>query len=110
MRQAWLGVFMAAGVAVAGVTHLCARPSAEELGRLAQLAQEDRELNKALDQVEARLWAEQSSVQLWGELARRHQSVSEVACKNLDGHYQGMVRLLASHEEPPKHSRVASVR
>ncbi|MDR0967096.1 MAG: hypothetical protein LBM75_11485 [Myxococcales bacterium] len=54
--------------------------------RQAKLRDEFRELEARIDDLETRLFSGLSSVQLWRELADRHQSVSQLACENAGEH------------------------
>ena len=52
---------------------------------------EMRALESRLDEIEARLLAGLSTVQLWRELAERHQAVSQIACESAEGHLKELV-------------------
>ncbi len=56
-------------------------------------------LDAALDRVEDRLLANQSSVSLWDELRDRHETVSEVTCSNLGEHARAIERFLEVQRE-----------
>ncbi len=55
------------------------------------LRQELRALEAKLDEIETRLLSGLSTVQLWRELAERHQTVSQIACENAGEHLREMV-------------------
>lgn len=49
-----------------------------------------RALEAKLDEIETRLLSGLSTVQLWRELAERHQNVSQIACENVGEHLREM--------------------
>ncbi|MFL5272230.1 MAG: hypothetical protein ACJ79E_09250 [Anaeromyxobacteraceae bacterium] len=56
-------------------------------------AAERRSLEDAFDQLEERLLTDQARVHFWNEMRDRHESVSAVACTNLDRHADGIALL-----------------
>jgi hypothetical protein len=60
--------------------------------RLEELNRNGVEMSVALDVLEERLIGAQANLELWQEIARRHQTVSAIACENLSNHVSGMVR------------------
>lgn len=68
----------------------CFSPSDEALARLAAVEEENAELDSKLAALEERFLGNQYTVQIWQELARRHKSVSEVACKVHSSHFAAM--------------------
>jgi hypothetical protein len=54
---------------------------------------ERRALEDQLDVLEERLVTDQARVRFWREMRDRHESVTAVACENLDRHAQGMAVL-----------------
>jgi hypothetical protein len=70
---------------------------------LEELNRQGLEMSVALDVVEERLLGAQANLQLWQEIAHRHQNVSAIACENLSSHASGMVR---NQERQAEKSRV----
>ena len=68
----------------------CIKPPSEAAARLERVRQEGAEMETAFDALEERLLGNSANLAMWQEMARRHQSVSEVACQNLDEHVKGM--------------------
>jgi hypothetical protein len=68
-----------------------AQESADMAERQAALTA-SRELDVALDNLEARLHSGRATVRLWSELAERHREVSEVACQNATMHSEAMAQ------------------
>ncbi len=93
MQPAWL-IAIAAAMALAG----CRRSAqAQEVAQADRAAVEDararvRDLDQALDDVEARIWSNRSTSRLYAELAARHRRVSAIACSNAQMHAEGMAR------------------
>ncbi len=86
--------------AIAIVLAACApRPTAQVTRRDTALDEELHRLDEALDRVEDRLLANQSSVSFWDELRDRHETVSEVTCSNLGAHAQAIERFLEVQRE-----------
>jgi hypothetical protein len=56
-------------------------------------AEERRSLEESLDQLEERLLTDQARVRFWLEMRDRHESVSAVACTNLERHADGIALL-----------------
>jgi len=83
----------------------CAKPPADAEARLAAVKQQAIELDKAFDSLEERLLGSQANVELWQEMARRHQTVSQVACENANQHLRGMVKSLEREEERSRSRR-----
>lgn len=77
----------------------CFSPSEESLARLEAVKAEGEELTLAVEGLEERFLGNQASLILWDELARRHQTVSAVACKNHTEHFDEMVKKIAAQEE-----------
>ena len=88
VRWGWRLIVLAAVVWGAG----CARPPAGAEARLAEVKQEAAQMDQALDLLEERLLGSQSNLQLWDEMARRHQNVSALACENAEEHLKEMTR------------------
>jgi hypothetical protein len=86
-RKLWV---LAATVAL-GLGTGCFSPPEGAEERLAQLKLEGAELEKAVDHIEERLLGNQANLQLWDEMARRHRTISAVACKNHSAHFDAMV-------------------
>ena len=59
----------------------------------ARWAEERRTLEESLDQLEERLLTDQARVHFWREMRDRHESVSAVACTNLERHADGIALL-----------------
>jgi len=59
----------------------------------ARWAEERRSLEESLDQLEERLLTDQARVHFWLEMRDRHESVSAVACTNLERHADGIALL-----------------
>jgi hypothetical protein len=70
----------------------CAQAPKDGKARLEELNRQGLEMSVALDVVEERLLGAQANLQLWQEIAQRHQNVSAIACENLSNHASGMVR------------------
>jgi hypothetical protein len=92
-----------AGVAVLGLgltTAGCrlAEP-ADATARREALRLQGEELSAAADLLEERLLGNQANLLLWEEMARRHRTVSEVACRNHGEHLEEMVRLLEHQQQ-----------
>jgi hypothetical protein len=94
MRLPWI----IAGVFAAACAAGC-RKSSQSLQReqADREAAEDaragvRELDQALDEVEARLWSNRTTSRLYTELAERHRRVSALACRNAAMHSEAMSR------------------
>ena len=71
-----------------------------------------RGLEEQLEQLEARLLADQARVHFWQQMRERHESVSAVACVNLGRHAES-VALLDERQQEKRHAlarkhRVAS--
>jgi hypothetical protein len=62
-------------------------------------ALERRGLEESLDQIGERLLADQARVHFWGEMRDRHESVTAVACTNLDRHADGIALLEEKQRE-----------
>ena len=77
----------------------CAISPAEEAARREALAAEGKALENAADLVEARLLAGEARLAVWKELAARQRSVTEVACRVGDVHFQDMARLFEEQAE-----------
>ena len=77
----------------------CIDPPPEAAARLAEVNQEGLQTERALDSIEERLLGAHVNLALWQELARRHRSVSEVACQNLGEHAKDMVRNVEHQQE-----------
>ncbi|HME90071.1 MAG TPA: hypothetical protein VKE49_01500 [Myxococcaceae bacterium] len=97
MQQRTSGVgarwnWLLAGVAALASAAGCAKPPASANARLAEVKQEAAEMDRALDLLEERLLGAQSNLQLWSEMARRHQSVSALACENAEEHLREMAK------------------
>ncbi len=54
--------------------------------------------------------AGQARVRFWREMRQRHQSVTAVACRNLDSHAESMAMLARQHEEGPLRPRRLAAR
>jgi hypothetical protein len=87
-----IAVVLALGLAGCG-----GRPSLD--ATRARLAAERTALDDSLDELEERLLADQARVRYWREMRERHESVSAVACKVLDGHAEGMALLQEKQRE-----------
>ncbi len=90
----------------------CFSPPPEALARLEEVKAEGETLTAAVDGLEERFLGNQANLALWNEMARRHQSVSQVACKNHTEHFDQMVKKIASMEEKARtlrRRRVAQV-
>lgn len=82
-------------IAVLGLAAGCGRARAtDDRAVFHEARATTRDLDAALDQVEARLHRGRASVALWDELATRHKGVAELACKNAERHAESMVTLL----------------
>lgn len=69
-------------------------------------------MDASLAALEDRLLASQARVRLWEEMRSRHQTVSQVACENLESHARGMMAAAGrtnEQERARKRSRLASV-
>lgn len=94
---------IAVGMAVLGVV-VWTRASGESSGARAFAAeaamrQQMGQLEMRLDEVEARLLSGLSTVQLWRELAERHESVSQIACENAGEHLREMAAVQKRREK-----------
>ena len=58
---------------------------------------EARALETSLDRLEERLLVDQARARFWRELQQRHESVSAIACTNLDRHAQSSALLEERH-------------
>jgi hypothetical protein len=56
-------------------------------------AVERRGLEETLDQLEERMLSDQARVRFWQEMKARHESVTAVACTNLERHAESMAFL-----------------
>ncbi len=81
----------------------CIDPPPEAAARLAEVNQEGLQTERALDSIEERLLGAHVNLALWQELARRHRSVSEVACQNLGEHAKEMVHNVERQQEKSRH-------
>lgn len=97
-RSAAARCICAGGLALASLAG-CVKPPAAAESRLTEVKQQGIEMDKAFDSLEERLLGSQTNVELWQEMARRHQSVSEIACENANEHLKGMVKSLERQEE-----------
>ncbi|MDQ3264849.1 MAG: hypothetical protein M3Y59_14470 [Myxococcota bacterium] len=77
----------------------CFSPPPEALARLEEVKAEGETLTAAVDGLEERFLGNQANLALWNEMARRHRTVSQVACKNHTEHFDQMVQKIASMEE-----------
>ncbi len=101
-----------ATLALALLVSACGPSREDTQARLATLEAEGDALTHAADALEERLLADHVRVSVWRELAERHKDVSEIACRNSDAHYDGMVRFLEEQEEKArglKRHRVAAL-
>ncbi len=76
----------------------------EQIRRQAEV--DRREFDERLDALEARLLMDQARVRFWRELKERHQVVSAIACRNLDGHARDIARF--QEEQQVKVARAKS--
>lgn len=76
----------------------CINPPPEAAARLAEVNEEGAQTERALDSIEERLLGAHANLALWQELARRHRSVSEVACQNLSDHARDMAHSVERQE------------
>jgi hypothetical protein len=83
----------------------CFSPSEEALTRLEETKKSGEELDTAMAGLEERFLGNQHTVQLWGEMARRHGQVSEVACKNHSEHYAAMALKMEQQAEKARSLR-----
>ncbi len=96
------------GLVVAGwLSSGCMMEPPEEAARarLEELRAEEARMDVALDEVESRLLWNQSRVQLWQELGRRHQEVSAIQCRVSEQHLEGIAKHLAQQEEKARQLR-----
>ena len=77
----------------------CINPPPEATARLAEVNEQGLQMERTLDSIEERLLGSHVNLALWQELARRHRSVSEVACQNLGEHAKEMVRMVDRQQE-----------
>ena len=68
----------------------CFSPPDEAVARLAEVEQENAALDDSLAALEERFLGNQYMVQMWQEMARRHQQISEVACEVHSAHFAAM--------------------
>jgi hypothetical protein len=99
-----MGACALLAVLAAGVTG-CSEPPAAAGERLARVKQEAAELHRVLDDVEERLLGNQSQVQMWQELGRRHQAVSALACENVNSHVVEMAKNLDLQQDRTRRLR-----
>jgi hypothetical protein len=96
---------------IAGVLGAGCR-SPQQRARLERLEHEKQQMLEQLDELEARLLADQARVRFWKELRARHESVSAIACRNLEGHVAQMDRYQQGQREKrqahAKKNRLAS--
>ncbi len=90
-------VFALAACAPRGASH----PSAQRGG-----SADAARLDEALDRLEERMLVDQARVRFWREMRDRHESVSAIACTNLDRHADGIALL----EEKQREKRDALAR
>ena len=83
----------------------CSNPLPAAEARLAEVKLHGREMDVALDLLEERLLGSQANVELWQEMAQRHQNVSALACENTDAHLQGMFKNLERQDEKARLKR-----
>jgi hypothetical protein len=80
--------------------------------RLRRLQVERQALLVQLDHLEDRMVADQARVRFWREMRQRHESVTAIACNNLDSHAESMAMLARQRPERqailPARSRVAA--
>lgn len=91
-----------AGVAALGVVTAagCQFPEpADAAARREALRRDGEDMAQAADALEDRLLGNQANLLLWDELARRHKTVSVVACRNHTEHFDEMVRLLDAQQQ-----------
>jgi hypothetical protein len=82
-------VFIIAVLVLAG----CGGGSAALEAHRERWAAERRALEEGFDQLEERLLTDQARVHFWLEMRDRHESVSAVACTNLERHADGIALL-----------------
>jgi hypothetical protein len=92
-------------VVALGLASGCGAPSEEAEARLAELRAEEERLDAAFDEVETRLLGNQAKLQMWAELGRRHQEVSEIQCRVADEHLMGIARHYAQQEAKARQLR-----
>ena len=93
---------IAVGMAALGVLVLARVPGGHEARAFeaeAAFRQQMAQLETRLDEVEARLLSGLSTVQLWRELAERHESVSQIACENAGEHLREMAAVQKRREK-----------
>ncbi len=80
--------------------------------RLRRLQVERQALLIQLDHLEDRMVADQARVRFWREMRQRHESVTAVACNNLDSHAESMAMLARQQTDKQamlrRHGRVAT--
>lgn len=91
-RARWVATW-ALGASLALPTG-CLKPSTEASQRLQRVRQEGAKMDAAFDSLEERMLGNSANLAMWNEMARRHQSVSQIACENLDEHLRDMARNL----------------
>lgn len=79
-------------IAAALVLAACGRDAALELKRQ-RWAAERRGLDENLDRLEERMLSDQARVRFWQDMRARHESVTAVACENLERHADGIASL-----------------
>jgi hypothetical protein len=99
-----------AGMVALGCSGLFAgcSPSREVLetqARIEALRKDGEAIDQQLGQVEERLLGNQAKVMLWDELARRHQYVSALACRNHSTHMNEMLVNLERQTEKARRQR-----
>ena len=94
-----LGLLLVAG-GLAGCS-----PDAALLSQRQRLELEHLERMKELTRLEARLLALTATSREWGELGRRHEGVSEVACANAAEHLAAMEKHVAWQDEKARRAR-----
>ena len=102
-KWAFIGIALAAGVG-------CAQPEPDrELIEQKRVQIEGQDLDKQLDQLEARLLEGRALVAQSQMLKERHGQVAEVACQSLQGHWDGISRFLDNQADKASKKRHASL-
>jgi hypothetical protein len=90
----------------------CTRVGPDDVAQRAELhavAEESAALDSSLDEVGDRLLTTRAALSTLSVLRERHEKVSQVACQNLSGHWEGISRFIENQDEKASRKRRQSL-